>query len=248
MTASQRQNQGSQPRTRRPADLQRQENLQRNATKLNSRLRQPPNPNRERSHPRRSDKSEPPYTALLRVGNLAMSGLHAGCAKENTKRFSTLCSPSSSEEKMSFSSSEDIPSIKPKATVKSQNFQLTILSPLMAHPLLVQDLPKRLPMRRRVCRMDCPEVQPLLGSRLDFLFVARVREVNPSIFGFFQGPQLFRLLVFSRFLAFALLGESPCLDNTWLPTLVLRLLQKWPSRRRATLRQLAVVPIFYFQN
>ena len=44
------------------------------------------------------------------------------------------------------SASEDIPSIKPKATVKSQNFPHR-QSLQMVHTRFVQDLPKRLPMR-----------------------------------------------------------------------------------------------------
>ena len=75
--------------------------------------------------------------------------------------FSTSCSPSLWEGRRSFSSSEDIPSIKPKATVRSQNFEL--------HHSLVSD-GTLLPCSRNSkvfanaavgpFQMDCSEVQP----------------------------------------------------------------------------------------
>ena len=73
-------------------------------------------------------------------------------------------------------------------------------------------------------RMDCPEAQPYVGSRRDFLLVARVMEVNPSVLCFGQGPQHFGLLVFSRCLVFfaacdqtfiSANGSSPAPDLSW---------------------------------
>ena len=78
-------------------------------------------------------------------------------------------------------------------------------------------------MRRRDLHTDCTEVLPCSGSRVDVLFVARVKEVSPSISCFFQGPQHFNLPVFSRCLPFHCLVQGPRKDKTWLPTLVLRL-------------------------
>ena len=54
----------------------------------------------------------------------------------------------------------------------------------------------------RVLEMDCPKVQSYLGSHFDFLFVARVMEINCCFLWVFHGPTHFDLLVFSRFLAF----------------------------------------------
>ena len=71
----------------------------------------------------------------------------------------------------------------------------------MAHSRLVQDQPKLLPMRPSVFSNGLQRVRPCLGSRLDFLFVARVTEINPFPFCFFQGPQHFSLHVSPRFLA-----------------------------------------------
>ena len=91
LTASQRQNQGSQPRTAVASiSSATSENLQPNATSSTRDSRPPLNPDRERSHPRRSDRSESPHAALLRVGNLA----RADCkhdAQTNTARCSPRC-------------------------------------------------------------------------------------------------------------------------------------------------------------
>ena len=77
---------------------------------------------------------------------------------------------------------------------------------------------------RRVFQVDCPEVRPYTGCRLDFLFFTCVTEINSSIFRFFHGQQHFCLLFF-QISCFSSLGASPCMGNTWLPTLVLRLLE-----------------------
>ena len=50
--------------------------------------------------------------------NPCKSGLHARCANEHSTKFSTLCSPSSSEKNRPSSASEDIPSIAPQAKGK----------------------------------------------------------------------------------------------------------------------------------
>ena len=42
---------------------------------------------------------------------------------------------------------------------------------------------------RRALQMDCPDVQSYLGSRLDFLCVARATAINSFFFCFFQGPK-----------------------------------------------------------
>ena len=187
--------------------------------KLNSRLRQPLNPDRERSYLRRNDKSEPFYTALPRVGNF----VRAGCTQDAQKsraRSSPHCAHFPHRWRKSFWLSEDTPSSKPKATAKSNIFQLTVHSPLMAHPLIVQDYPKLLPMRPSVFQIGCPEVQPYMGSRIDFLFG-----------GSRHGSQLLSLLLLSTHSTSAFLcppifwlvtATSPCIDGTWLSTLVLR--------------------------
>ena len=91
----------------------------------------------------------------------------------------------------------------------------------MAHPLLVQDFPKLLPMRPSVFQIGCPEVQPYMGSRIDFLLVARVMEVNSSPFCFFQ-PTALQPSCVLPISGWSLLGTRPCIDGTWLPTLGLR--------------------------
>ena len=59
--------------------------------------------------------------------------------------------------------------------------------------------------------------------------------IHHSICCFFQDPQHFGLLNAPQMSCFSQLGASPCTDNTWLPTLALRLLEKWPGRKRAVL-------------
>ena len=90
------------------------------SSELNSEsvLRPPLNPDRERSHLRRNDKSEPPYTALVRARNLAgVRKMPQGAQQESSPH---CAHPSSSDKKRAFPSSEDIRSIKPKGTVRSQ--------------------------------------------------------------------------------------------------------------------------------
>ena len=49
---------------------------------------------------------------------------------------------------------------------------------------------------RRCLPMDCPEVQPHLGSRLNLLSVVRVTAINSFIFCFFQGTKYLAFFVF----------------------------------------------------
>ena len=72
--------------------------------KLNSRRRPPLNPETKDHIEKRSDKPGPPCTALRRVRILARADRTQGAQKECSMKFSTLCSPSSSEERRSFSS------------------------------------------------------------------------------------------------------------------------------------------------
>ena len=135
---------------------------------FNSRLTLPPSPDRGRSHPRRSDMSETPYTVLLRVRPLA----RASCTHDAQTR-----------------------------TARSSP-HYTHLPPRKNHSL-VTDGPLALfktfegfffcQWGRWALQVDCPEVQPYSGSRLDLLSVARVTEINPFIFCFFQSPKYFGL-------------------------------------------------------
>ena len=69
--------------------------------------------------------------------NPCKSGPHARCANEHSTKFSTLCSPSSSEEDRPSSASEDIPSITPKASAKEPKLQAHHShSPQLAHSRL----------------------------------------------------------------------------------------------------------------
>ena len=123
--------------------------------------------------------SEPPCTALLRLGNLAGADCTQNAQKSSIEVLHTVLTPSSSEERRSFSSSEGVPSITPKATQRSQNFSLH-------HSLATNGTlaPCSRPSKVFANAADgffkwfAQKVQPRLGPRLDFLFVAT--EVNPS--------------------------------------------------------------------
>ena len=97
----------------------------------------------------------------------------------------------------------------------------------LAHPVLVRDLSRLLPMRPSGFSNGLPRGPTLLGLSFGICLAwARVTAIHSFLSCFFQSPQHFGLLVFSRCLAISLLGASSCVVNTWLPTLVLRLLGK----------------------
>ena len=98
---------------------------------------------------------------------------------------------------------------------KTSNF--TMRSSQMVHFPLVQSLSKAFASGCEVFQMDCCEVQPSLGSRPDFLFVARVAEINPSIFFASCNPQHFNLVVFPGFLVFLRLVQVLVLTRHGFP-------------------------------
>ena len=63
-------------------------------------------------------RSAPPYTAPLRERILGRADCTHECANEHSMKFSTLCSPSSSEDKLPSSVSDEVPSFPPKAKVR----------------------------------------------------------------------------------------------------------------------------------
>ena len=154
-------------------------------------------------------------------GKPCYSGLRA-CVNEHSMMFSTLCSPSSPEEKRSYSTSEDIP---PTNQRQSKEPKLPA-SPFARHRWYTLALSKTFHSACqcgcRVFQQHCADVHTYHRKQLP-----RILLIEPS---------------FLPISGFSPLGESPCVDNTWLPTLVLRLLLKRPDRKRASPRQLAVAP------
>ena len=135
-------------------------------------------------------------------------------------------------------------SIKPKATAKgAKHFKLAIHSPLRAQSRFVQDHSRLLPMRSSGFSKCVAQKSNLSWTLVfDFLFVARVIEVNLPIFCIFRGPQHVCLFVYLQISCFSLLG--PCTDTTRRPTLVPRLL----AEGRANPSQPAVARIFCFST
>ena len=119
--------------------------------------------------------------------------------------FSTLCSPSSSEEKRSSSASEDIPFNKASHLAspftRYRRYTLALLKTFQGF----------CQCGHRVFQTDCPEVQPHLGSLLDFLLVARVKAINPFLtFACFKAQSTLALffigfLTFDRLVQFLVL-------------------------------------------
>ena len=117
---------------------------------------------RERSHPKRSDVSKPPYTALLRVGNRTRED----CTQD------AQASTTSSSEEGHFRHPKTFLSSKTQSNGKgAKPSTFTIHSPQMAHSRLVQDLP-RFFAKAAVGIFKWIAQWSSLGSGLDFLFVA----------------------------------------------------------------------------
>ena len=97
---------------------------------------------------------------------------------------------------------------------------------------LIQGLPRLLLLRPSGFSNGIPQI-PYLGSR---------HRSEPLYFFFCQGAQHLSLFGVPRCLAFHRLVQVLVLINTWLPVLVVRLLEKWPGRRRASPRPRALAP------
>ena len=178
---------------------------QRSATNLNSRDRPPHGPDRGRSHPRRrghvSATSHSP----------SWESLQGRPARRMRKRelheflLFVLTLPHRRREKVTFG-------------IRRHSFHQTKCNGKRAkthwlHHSLVTD--GALSPCSRTAKAFAKAVGLFkwidLDSRLDFLFVARVVEVNASIICFFPGPQHFSLLVFlSQMSYYSPLGASPC--------------------------------------
>ena len=196
--------------------------------KLNSRLRPPLNP-RERSHPRRSDMSGHPAPDCKRAQHEVLHSVLTFLIGGKIR---------------SFSSFEDTPSIKPKATAKEPK--------LLAHHSLATDgtlspyVPKAFANAAvGFFKMDRPPSLTWAVALISFSWLASQKS-TPLSFASVKARSAFGLRDFQRFLAFHRLVQVLVSTNTWLPTLVLRLLQKWPDRRRASPRQQAAAPILHF--
>ena len=125
-------------------------------------------------------------------------------------KSSTLCSPSSSEERRSFLASEDIPSITPKVKATEPKLLASPITRCRWYSVaLFKTFQGFCQCGRRALQMDSYEVQPYLGSRLDLLFATRVIAINSFISCFFQGPKHFGLLCFHW-----------CICKTWSPILI----------------------------
>ena len=195
-----RQNQGSQPRTAVSPDRSAtSENLQLDATGSIRDSHNHLGPDRGGSDPRRSDMSEPRYRFLLRVRTLA------GADCEHDAQTSTAqSSPRCAYLPHRWSGGHFRPSMTflPTHQRKKANELKLLASPFSRHRWYTLGLFKTFQgccqFGRRALQMDCPEVQPYFGSRLDLLGVAHMIDIYPFVSGFIQTPKRLGLLVFLK--------------------------------------------------